>query len=613
MTAILLIACMVVAQAGAGIVELNCSDNATCIEHMAREFVRSMRQQRAVRVFDALTIEPVAMKGLRQARSRQGFLSRFLESHAFSFDWNDWSFRLTKPEERSGVVDLEVYESRTAKDVSEQVPKKSNSKVEEEEDKTPKRTGLKRRQKKKVLQAVIPLMFGMKSAGAVIFSMALVTALTLKAYVASKLALMVTVGMAIKKLYETYGQGVGLQNHPYLYSQYPIDFPSASSQHTYSVPGMNAQFGPEMYNPALAPHSHELLQQNDASAQQSQQQPTLLVNSTRASERWDGKSKLLQFIEPIVDGFKNLIDPIANVFYDAMPATFRGLTSDVSTTKSIEDVKEKVKKPREILVPQPRNIAQRKMTYKKSMSQRPKKYNELKLDLDKMKHNKDFHDYVKTKKYKYNYPNTYYYPRVKYFVNPHSFYSKTNNTRLIPYKKDTLNTNIVIDVLSTFNESSEWKPIVVANLDTNIPNDINPISEITPLVPLKRKRTRVKRGVSDTYTNSFRNSSITVEGRQYNTARGFFDYISNVFSMDSVSQLFRTESKGPPHYYSMAYDALMLTLEVVDGIMGVSDELGKFYMSPKKKQKKKHKKKKVETLDDQNRKKRYTRNIFTKH
>ncbi|XP_048001450.1 uncharacterized protein LOC125238218 [Leguminivora glycinivorella] len=207
MTAILLIACMVVAQARAGIVELSCSDNATCIENMAREFVRSMRQQRAVRVFDVLTIEPVMTSGMRQARSRQGFLSKFLESHAFSFDWNDWSFRLTKPEERSGVVDLEVYESRTAKDVSEQVPKKSNSKVEEEEDKTPKRTGLRRRQKKKVLQAVIPLMFGMKSAGAVIFAMALVTALTLKAYVASKLALMVTVGMAIKKLYETYGQG----------------------------------------------------------------------------------------------------------------------------------------------------------------------------------------------------------------------------------------------------------------------------------------------------------------------------------------------------------------------------------------------------------------------
>lgn len=60
-----------------------------------------------------LTIEPV--ERTRQARVNQGWLSKFLESHAFSFDWNDWSFRLSKPEDRSGVLDLEVFESRTAK------------------------------------------------------------------------------------------------------------------------------------------------------------------------------------------------------------------------------------------------------------------------------------------------------------------------------------------------------------------------------------------------------------------------------------------------------------------------------------------------------------------
>lgn len=51
------------------------------------------------------------------------------------------------------------------------------------------------------------MMFGMKSAGTVIFALVMVTALTLKAFVASKLALAVTVGMAVKRLYETYGQG----------------------------------------------------------------------------------------------------------------------------------------------------------------------------------------------------------------------------------------------------------------------------------------------------------------------------------------------------------------------------------------------------------------------
>lgn len=114
MTAIvLLIACMVLGHARATVVELNCSDNATCIDFMAKEFARSMRQQRPVRIFDVLTIEPV--ERTRQARANQGWLSKFLESHAFSFDWNDWSFRLSKPEDRSGVLDLEVFESRTAK------------------------------------------------------------------------------------------------------------------------------------------------------------------------------------------------------------------------------------------------------------------------------------------------------------------------------------------------------------------------------------------------------------------------------------------------------------------------------------------------------------------
>lgn len=57
------------------------------------------------------------------------------------------------------------------------------------------------------MQALIPLLFGMKSAGAVIFAFTLVAALTIKAFVASKLALLVTVGMAVKKLYESYSTG----------------------------------------------------------------------------------------------------------------------------------------------------------------------------------------------------------------------------------------------------------------------------------------------------------------------------------------------------------------------------------------------------------------------
>ncbi|GBP17558.1 hypothetical protein EVAR_12268_1 [Eumeta japonica] len=66
------------------------------------------------------------------------------------------------------------------------------------------------------MQALIPMVFGMKSAGAVMLGLAAVTALTLKAYLASKLALAVTVGMALKKLYENYSYGLTFSLFSYL-------------------------------------------------------------------------------------------------------------------------------------------------------------------------------------------------------------------------------------------------------------------------------------------------------------------------------------------------------------------------------------------------------------
>ncbi|XP_052744982.1 uncharacterized protein LOC112053142 isoform X2 [Bicyclus anynana] len=309
---IYLVALALLGQARSEVVELNCSDNATCIDNMAREFVRSMRHQKAVKIFDLFTIEPVES---RQARSIQDPITRFMTTHAFSFDWNDFTFRFSNPEGRSDAMDLEVLESRSAKDVSDTVPKKSKSKDEEEviDDKSGNAhinahiKPIKRRgSKRKVMQAIVPMLIGMKSAGIAVFGLFMVSIITIKAFLASKMALMVTIGMAVKKLYESYGNGAGLQNHPYLYSQYPIDFPSATS-HAYSVNGVSPQFAsPELYSPtALGSHSqqHELIQQSDASAQQSQQAPTqLLVNSTRAAERWDGSNnnRLLSYRKPIL-------------------------------------------------------------------------------------------------------------------------------------------------------------------------------------------------------------------------------------------------------------------------------------------------------------------------
>ncbi|XP_045780313.1 uncharacterized protein LOC123877546 isoform X2 [Maniola jurtina] len=492
------------------------------------------------------------------------------------------------------------------------------------------------------MQAVIPMLIGMKSAGIAIFGLFMVSVITIKAFMASKMALLVTVGMAMKKLYESYGNGAGLQNQPYLYSQYPIDFPSAGS-HAYSVNGVSPQFAsPELYSPtALGSHSqqHELIQQSDASAQQSQQAPTqLLVNATRAAERWDGKSKLFKLFEPVVDTIRSFVDPIANVFYDAIP-TFRGLSSDASTAKSVDpevdqQVEEK-KRPREILIPQPRFIAQRKMSYRKAPRHRPKKYVELNLNLDRLKHNKDYLEYIKTKKYQYNYPHTFYYPRIKYFVNPNTFPPGPNNNRFLPYRKPILRRNILVNSnnvteTTTSNilplEPTDWKPIIVYNVtDSNL--DQSKIRKHRKKAKnvgkfrrrrVMKKRKRVKRSLDSyefTNINSFprKTSDNKINNKLVTSGRGLFDfseYFTNPFELllktieknvaDYAGKLVPVpllksalKSKEPPKYYTIAYNILMFYLDAMDGLMAVNEAITDYMNDSdvKTKRKKKIKKK----------------------
>ncbi|CAH2246646.1 jg25090, partial [Pararge aegeria aegeria] len=424
----------------------------------------------------------------------------------------------------------------------------------------------------------------------------------------------------------------GLQNHPYLYSQYPIDFPNPTS-HAYSVNGVSPQFAsPELYSPtALGSHSqqHELIQQSDASAQQSQQAPTqLLVNSTRAAERWDGKSKLFKIFEPVVDKIRSFFDPIANVFYDAMP-TFRGLSSDVSTSKSVEPEGDETKRQKEILIPQPRTIAQRKMSYRKTPRYRPKKYVELNLNLDRLKHNKDYIEYVKTKKYQYNYPQTFYYPRIKYFVNPNTFPPGSSNNRLLPYRKPVLRRNILVNTkniseTTTSNilslETTDWRPIIVNNV-TN-PN----LDQISKRIRKHRKKTgnvdknrrkqimkkrkRVKRSLDlyNIHSSSSKISNNIISNRAQTSSRGIFgflEYLSNPFAnvfkkingyADKVVKQ-SLKSKAPPKYYTIVYSILMFYLDAIDGLVEVHEALKNYVIEdlktkPKRKLKKKNKKKK---------------------
>lgn len=109
MTATVLLACLLVGGVSA-VVDLRCSENAACLERVANEVVRNLRQHRGVRIFDAVTIEPLAR---RQGRSTEGLWS-LITNNAVSFDWSDFTFKVSVPDGRDDALDLKMYESRTA-------------------------------------------------------------------------------------------------------------------------------------------------------------------------------------------------------------------------------------------------------------------------------------------------------------------------------------------------------------------------------------------------------------------------------------------------------------------------------------------------------------------
>lgn len=392
---------------------------------------------------------------------------------------------------------------------------------------------------------------------------------------------------------------------------------------------MTPQFATsDVYNPtALASHSHthEMLQQSDATAQQSQPAPTVqLANATRATERWDGKSMLLKFLEPLIDGVRTFVNPIANVFMDAMPATFRGLTSYVTATKSKnfdEDLtpaastEEKAIQPKQILIPQPRYIAQRKSAeIRKRDQNKPKKYTEMKINLENMKNNKDYIDYVKNKKYKYNYPYTHYYPRVKYFVNPNTFLEKSQASHKLinvtsnnhsRYKRPiTLFSNDIISNNKTiknkyilnntdFHESNDWIPIISPEFSTH---------------------TRSKRNVRTTEIYSQKPiQAINYGNKQQNQGRGFFDFLFNEDPwgeiIDKASKYTKSIIKsnikpqlnsGPPKYYLITYDIVMFSLQVLDDFVQMKQAMYQHLFGHKAKRtkpiKNKNKTKKKKTI-----------------
>lgn len=341
--------------------------------------------------------------------------------------------------------------------------------------------------------------------------------------------------------------------------------------------------------------THDILQSQDARAQQSQQAPTqILLNSTNAEQRWDGKSAILRYLEPIISTFKSVVSPITNALYGAMP-TVRNLNSDVSTATNVEpDLDYEVKKPKEFLVPQPRLIKAQRKNFRKTGT-RPKKHAELKIDLDRLKHNKDLYDYMKTKKYKHNYPSTYFYPRVKYIVQPVPYHLKPNNSRLIPYR----NIHTTTDTPTTKNDlsfvDSDWQPVIVFN-NTKLQNETRAEVKRKGKKGLGRKamrrffrrksnlkrRKRIKRDLADLNTKS---SNEHVE-------RGFFDIISVFFTSDPINNLLDKfndygknylreqlkSSRGESPYYTTVYNIFLTGIDIVEGILGVGEEMHDHYI-----------------------------------
>lgn len=58
-----------------------------------------------------------------------------------------------------------------------------------------------------MMQMFLPVLLGFKAASTLVVAVAAVALLTFKAFVASKLALIVTISMVVKKFMESYGGG----------------------------------------------------------------------------------------------------------------------------------------------------------------------------------------------------------------------------------------------------------------------------------------------------------------------------------------------------------------------------------------------------------------------
>lgn len=187
--------------------------------------------------------------------------------------------------------------------------------------------------------------------------------------------------------------------------------------------------------------------------------------------------------------------------------------------------------------------------------------------MNRLKYNKDLEDYAKTKKYKYNYPHTNYYPKVKFIVNP-NYYASKHNTRLVPYKRD----RFIANETYVANET-DWKPVLYS--PTVVLQNISQIRRsYFYFRPSIVKRNRAKRSIHDKL--NFENKLVAdVPGSSTGLLKLFFglDLLGSIPNKNTKSILKHSVKFTEPPYYTMVYEILMMTLQAMEGLFEAAEAM----------------------------------------
>lgn len=212
--------------------------NFTCVKAMILDPIKDIWNKKEIRVINSVVIEKIpevssddygtrGANATEESRGHDGDAERmmenvgtFLKTHALRFDlWNIAKLRIQRSQDNPESLEI-IFDMNRG---------------------TPNDNG--EAKGKDMWKVIVPLVVGFKSTGALIFAISSVKLFLLKALMVSKVALLATAFLMVKRLLGT----VGVQHQPHSYAPQPLPyhqdhaldggFPSAYGYYNYITAG----------------------------------------------------------------------------------------------------------------------------------------------------------------------------------------------------------------------------------------------------------------------------------------------------------------------------------------------------------------------------------------